>query len=279
MVAPLVPYFKDKSAAFVHAGWNLLLSRARDSEAATAVALAAGALAFAPVAAATWQLSFRALPWAAGSAALELVYLGLLARAYQEGELSVVYPVARGSAPLLILVFSLAVLGAYVAGMKDDLNYFVAGGIVLVRVPRVTASGRDLAMALAIGVSNAAYTLLDKQGLKHAHPLSYLELVVGVPALIYAPLLARRRGMAALRAELRPASIVAGLGMFGAFGLALAAIRLAPSSSLAAVQAVRETSVVIAVVAARLVLRERVTGPRLAGAVAVVAGVAAIAAA
>src|SRR5438477_544141 len=123
----------------------------------------------------------------------------------------------------------------------------------------------------------AAYTLLDKQGLKHARPLSYLELVVGVPALIYAPLLARRRGLAALRAELSLASIVAGLGMFGAFGLALAAIRLAPSSSLAAVQAVRETSVVIAVVAARLVLHERVTGPRLAGAVAVVAGVAAIA--
>jgi drug/metabolite transporter (DMT)-like permease len=67
--------------------------------------------------------------------------------------------------------------------------------------------------------------------------------------------------------------------MFGAFGLALAAIRLAPSDSLAAVQAVRETSVVIAVVAARYVLRERVTPPRMAGAIAVVAGVAAIAAA
>jgi drug/metabolite transporter (DMT)-like permease len=65
--------------------------------------------------------------------------------------------------------------------------------------------------------------------------------------------------------------------MFGAFALALAAIRLAPSSSLAAVQAVRETSVVIAVVLARLLLNEGVTGPRLAGAAAVVLGVAAIA--
>src|SRR5436190_655662 len=193
---PTTPLVLALCAAFVHAGWNLLLSRARDSEAATAVALVAGALAFAPVAAATWQLSSGALPYAAGSAALEFLYLGLLARAYQEGELSVVYPVARGSAPLLILLFSLAVLGA-------SLDAASIAGICL----------------------------------------------------------------------------VAGLGMFGAFGLALAAIRLAPSSSLAAVQAVRETSVVIAVVAARLVLRERVTGPRMAGAVAVVAGVAAIAAA
>lgn len=276
---PATPLILALCAAFVHAGWNLLLSRARDSESATAVALAAGALAFAPVAAATWQLSSRALPYAAGSAALELIYLGLLARAYQEGELSVVYPVARGSAPLLILVFSLAVLGASLDPASIAGICLVAGGVVLVRGPRATASGRDLAMALAIGVSIAAYTLLDKQGLKYAHPLSYLLLVVGVPALIYAPLLARRRGLPALKAELGLASIIAGLGMFGAFGLALAAIRLAPSSSLAAVQAVRETSVVIAVVAARLVLGERVTGPRLAGAVAVVAGVAAIAAA
>src|SRR3954453_14393484 len=109
---PTTPFVLALCAAFVHAGWNLLLSRARDSEAATAIALGAGAVAFAPVAAATWQVGHKALPYAAGSAALELIYLGLLARAYQEGELSVVYPVARGSAPLVILLFSLVVLGA-----------------------------------------------------------------------------------------------------------------------------------------------------------------------
>ena len=276
---PTTPLVLALCAAFVHAGWNLLLSRARDSEAATAVALAAGALAFAPVAAATWDLSAKALPYAAGSAALELIYLGLLARAYQDGELSVVYPVARGSAPLLILVFSLAVLGASLDAASIAGVCLVAGGVVLVRGPSRTANTRDLTMALLIGVCIASYTLLDKQGLKHAHPFSYLELVVGIPALVYAPLLARRRGVNALKAELNPASVIAGLGMFGAFGLALAAIRLAPSSSLAAVQAVRETSVVIAVVAARVILSERVSGPRMVGAVAVVAGVAAIAAA
>jgi drug/metabolite transporter (DMT)-like permease len=264
-------------AAFVHAGWNLLLSRARDSEAATAVALAAGALAFAPVAAATWQVGARALPYAAGSAALELVYLGLLARAYQEGELSVVYPVARGSSPLLILIFSLVVLGATLDSAAIVGICLVAGGVVLVRGSGEVARRRDLRMALAIGAAIAAYTLLDKQGLEHAHPLSYLELVVALPALVYVPLLARKRGVAALQAELNGASIAAGLGMFGAFGLALAAIRLAPSDSLAAVQAVRETSVVIAVVLARLLLGEQVTRLRLAGAVTVVAGVAAIA--
>jgi drug/metabolite transporter (DMT)-like permease len=276
---PTEPLLLALCAALVHAGWNMLLSRARDSEAAAAVALGAGAIAFLPVAAATWRVGSQALPYAAGSAALELIYLAMLARAYQEGELSVVYPVARGSAPLLILVFSVAVLGHSLSPEAVVGIVLVASGVVAVRGRNSATGPRDLALALAIGAAIASYTLLDKQGLKHAAPLAYLELVVGVSALIYVPALAYRRGAAALRAEFQPAALLAGLGMFGAYGLVLAAIKLAPSSSLAAVQAVRESSVVLAVVLARLLLGERVSGLRLAGALAVVAGVAAIAAA
>jgi len=272
---PTTPLVLALCAAFVHAVWNLLLSRARDSEAATAVALTAGTLAFAPVAAATWHLSSQALPYAAGSAVLELLYLGMLARAYQQGELTFVYPVARGSAPLLILLFSVSVLGLSIHVAAVIGVCLVAAGVLLVRGGG--ARPRDMRFALAIGASIAAYTLLDKQGLKHARPLPYLVLVIGIPALVYVPLLAWRRSPAALKAELNAASLAAGLGMLGAFGLALAAIRLAPSSSLAGVQAVRESSVVIAALLARAVLAERVTGRRLAGAAAVAAGVAAIA--
>lgn len=275
---PTEPLLLALCAALVHAVWNLLLSRARDSEAATAVALVAGALAFAPVAAATWRVGARALPYAAGSAALELSYLALLARAYQGGELSVVYPIARGSAPLLIMIFSVTVLGLSVSTASVAGVLLVAAGVMLVRGRRGSASPRDIRFAAAIGVAIASYTLLDKSGLRHAAPFAYLELVVGIPAIVYLLAMLRYRGEAAIRAELNLNSVLAGLGMFGAFGLALAAIKLAPSSSLAAVQAVRESSVVIAVVLARLALRERVSEARLAGAVAVVAGVAAIAA-
>jgi drug/metabolite transporter (DMT)-like permease len=272
---PTAPLVLALCAAFVHAAWNLLLSRARDSEAATAVALTAGTLAFAPVAAATWQMSSQALPWAAGSAALELLYLGMLARAYQQGELTLVYPVARGSAPLLILLFSVSVLGLSIHAAAIIGVCLVAAGVLLVRGG--SARPRDTRFALAIGAAIAAYTLLDKQGLKHARPLAYLEVVIGFPALVYVPLLAWRRSPSSLRAELNGGSLTAGLGMLGAFALALAAIRLAPSSSLAGVQAVRESSVVVAALLARAVLAERVTGRRVAGAAAVAAGVAAIA--
>ena len=270
---PTGPLLLALCAAFVHAGWNLLLSRARDSEQATATAAAVGAVVFAPVAALTWNVGAKAIPWAAASAVLELVYLMLLAHAYQEGELSLVYPVARGSAPLLVLLFTIAVLGETPSAAAIIGIGLVAAGVILVRGWRATASPRHFRLALAIGVSIASYTLVDKQGLKHADPLPYLELVVAPPALVYLWITKRRKGIA----PLTPETVAAGLGIFGAYALALAAIKLASTADVPAVQAVRESSVVIAVVFARVVLRERVTTARLAGAATVVAGVAAIA--
>jgi drug/metabolite transporter (DMT)-like permease len=270
---PTGPLLLALCAAFVHAGWNLLLSRARDSEQATATAAAIGALAFAPVAALTWDVSAKALPYAAISAVLELVYLMLLARAYQEGELSLVYPVARGSAPVLVLLFTVIVLGAAPSTAAIAGIALVAGGVVLVRGGRGSADPRHVRLALAIAVAIASYTLIDKQGVKHADPLPYLELSVAPPALAYLLITKRRKGLAPVKAD----TLLAGLGIFGAYALALSAIRLASTGDVPSVQAVRESSVVIAVLLARATLGERVTGARLAGAVAVVSGVAAIA--
>ena len=92
------------AAAFLHALWNLLLASAPDTSAAIAVATAAGALITLPIAIARWRLEADALPWVAGSAALELAYFVLLARAYAHADLSLVYPVARGLSPVLVLV-------------------------------------------------------------------------------------------------------------------------------------------------------------------------------
>jgi len=270
---PTGPLLLALCAAFVHAGWNLLLSRARDSEQATATAAAIGAVVFAPVAALTWDVGAKAIPYAVISAVLELVYLMLLARAYQEGELSLVYPVARGSAPVLILLFTVIVLGASPGAAAIVGIGLVATGVILVRGGRGRADPRHFRLALAIAVAIASYTLIDKQGLKHADPLPYLELAVAPPALAYLLIIRRRKGIAPVSAE----TVLAGLGIFGGFALALAAIKLATTEQVPAVQAVRESSVVIAVVLARLILKERVTGARLAGAASVVAGVAAIA--
>jgi drug/metabolite transporter (DMT)-like permease len=267
-------------SAFVHALWNLLLARARDSEAATAVALIVGTVVFAPVAALTWDIDPAALPYLGASAALEIGYFALLAGAYERGELSLIYPVARGSAPLLVAVFSVVLLGTALHALTVAGVLLVAAGVLLVRgvTPHHTGdSGPIVLLALAVGATIAAYTLFDKAGLRHAQPFTYLELV-RLPAAVAYPLwIVRRKGRAALRAEAGSSTVLAGVAMFGAFGLALAAIRLAPQAFVPGVQAIRESSVVIAVAAGALLLGERAGRARIVGGVVVAAGVAALA--
>jgi drug/metabolite transporter (DMT)-like permease len=271
---PFAAFALALSSAFVHALWNLLLARARDSEAATAVALIAGTIAFAPVAAITWDLDSGVWPYLAASATLEIAYFTLLAAAYDRGELSVVYPVARGSAPLLVALFSVVLLGTALHALTVVGIALVAAGVLLVRGVTPLQTGDSVGFALLIGATVAAYTLFDKAGLRHAQAFTYLELVVLPSAIVYPLWIGRRKP---LRAELRPSAVLAGVAMFGAFGLALAAIRLAPQAFVPGVQALRETSVVIAVAASAFFLGERVSPLRAAGAVVVVAGVVALA--
>jgi drug/metabolite transporter (DMT)-like permease len=257
------------AAAFVHALWNLLLARARDPQAATAVALVVAIAAFALPAAVFWDVDGRVWPYVAGSAALELVYFALLAAAYRRVELSLVYPVARGSAPVLVLVIAVAGLGVSTSWQQAAGVGLVACGIVLVRGFRgETKPGA--AFGLAIGACIAGYTLVDKSGIRYATPVSYLELTMVPPTIAYAASVARGKGLAALRAETNPAAVVAGLATFGAYTLVLAALRLAPAASVAAV---RETSVIIATALAAVFLKERVGWGRMTGAVAVAAGI------
>ena len=263
------------AAAVVHALWNLLTAQAGESQVAAGVALAAGGLAFAPVAALTWDVGAEALPYAVASVALELAYLALLATGYQRAPLSVVYPVARGAAPVIVLV-----VGAVALGSSPPLG--AAAGVVAVGAGVLLVRGRDggrdarrgLRLGLVVAACIAGYTLVDNAALEHAAPVPYLELVLVPTATLYLAGAAVLRGPRAIAAEVRPAAIVAGLGMFGAYALALAALDRAEAAPVAAV---RESSVVMATGLAAVALGERVDRRRWAGAVLVVAGIAAIA--
>jgi drug/metabolite transporter (DMT)-like permease len=263
------------AAAVIHALWNLLTARAGESQVAAGVALAAGGLAFAPVAALTWDVGAEALPYAAASVALELAYLALLATAYQRAPLSVVYPVARGAAPVIVLVVGALALGASPPAGAAAGVLAVGAGVMLVRG---RDGGRDARRGTRLGLVVAAciagYTLVDNAALEHAAPVPYLELVLAPTALLYLAGAAALRGPRAVLAEVRPPAIFAGLGMFGAYALALAGLARAEAAPVAAV---RESSVVMATALAAVVLHERVDRRRWAGAVLVVAGVAAIA--
>ncbi len=262
------------AAAVVHASWNLLLSGREDTHASTAVAVAVGALVFAPVAALSWSLSTAALPYVAASSGLELLYLVLLACGYSLAAMSFVYPIARGSAPVFVLLVSVLALGTRVSLATAGGVLLVALGVVLVRGLRQPARARELGLTLAVGACIAGYTLVDKHGITHARPIAYIELVFLPTAACYLVGVGRSRGAAALTAALSRATVAAGVGFFGSYALVLAALSLAPAASVAAV---RETSVVLAVAFVAARGRERVGLGRLAGAATVVAGIACIA--
>jgi len=261
------------AAAVLHAFWNVLLARAADVRAATTVALALGALAFAPVAVLTWDVDAAAVPWIVASAALELLYFFLLTAAYRGFDLSLVYPIARGAAPVLVLVGATAA-GAAVGGWQALGVVLVGVGVVLVRGLLATGDTRGVLLALVIGATIAGYTLVDKEGIEHASAIAYLELVL-LPVAVAGVLGYAAAGrLAALRAEIGWATATAAAASFGAYALALGALALA---SAPAVAAVRETSILVAVALGALVLKERVNPLRVVGAALVVVGVALVA--
>ena len=258
-------------SAFLHAFWNLVLAGTRDIQAATAVALAIGLLAFAPVAALAWRVDPQVWPYLVVTSLLQLTYFVFLTAAYARADLSFVYPIARGGAPVLVLVASVLVLRTGTSAAQVLGVLLVAGGVLLVRGVGGRAGTVDLLLALAVAVCIASYTLVDKYGIRYASPIVYQELSMILPTVAFLVLTLRRRGAPALRGAVRPATATAGLAAFGAYILVLAALARAPAASVAAV---RETSVVIATALAAPLLHERVGAVRLAGAVLVVLGVA-----
>lgn len=148
-------------------------------------------------------------------------------------------------------------------------------GILLVRglgTRRDVAGG---ALAIAIAIAIAAYTLVDKYGIRYASPIVYLELGMAPTALGTLLLVALLPSSGArLRAAVRPTPAAAGVVSFVAYVFVLAALVRAPAASVAAV---RETSVLIAAALAAPILGERVGPVRLAGALLVVAGIALVA--
>lgn len=258
------------AAAAVHACWNQLLARSGDPHARTAVGMLIGVAAFLPVA--LVDLRFEPVAWVlvAVSVGLELVYFVLLATAYTRAPMGVVYPIARGSAPVIVLLVGVLVPGGSVSLLAAAGILLVVAGIVLVHGIDGRARPRDVALALGVGACIAGYTLVDAAGVRRASPAAYIEVVFAAVALLYSGAVARRAGVRALRMVLDRRTAAIGTGVVTAYGLVLLALTLAPAAPVAAL---RETGVVIAMLLLMATGQERVTPVRLGGAVVVCGGV------
>ena len=168
---------------------------------------------------------------------------------------------------MLVLVLAALLLGIHPSAGQVVGILVVAAGVMIVRGIGRDVEAGQLLLPLAVAVTIASYTLVDRSGIQHANAIAYFELSA-VITLAYPVWIARRRGIGVLRAELNWATVVGGAAMFGAYCLVLAALRLAPPGPVAAV---RESSVVIATALAAALLGEEVSRVRLLGAVLVAA--------
>lgn len=261
------------AGALMHASWNLMVKRAGDIRLATAGVYILGGVISAcvlpfipPPARASW--SYLAL-----ATLIEVLYGLLLAAAYRVGDLSHAYPIMRGTAPLLVALGSGVLIG-------DQLTPMVWAGVGLVSVGIFCMvldarsrglSGTATRLALLNAAVIASYTTVDALGVRSCgQPAAYslwLFMLVGVPWLAWVLRASARR--AALRRHLGYLSI-GGLCSVGSYGLALWAMTRAP---VAAVAAVRESSIVFATLLGALVLKERVTPARALAACGIALGV------
>ena len=232
------------------------------------------AVVFAPVAALTWDVDGSAWPYIAASAALELAYFALLAAAYERADLSFVYPIARGAAPVLVLV----VVGRRARRERVGRRGGRRAGDRRRRAARArrrhAGPGAGSPSRSASRPASPATRWSTTRASATRPPCRYFEAVLLLTAPVYAAAVMVARGRGALRAALTWRAGAAGVAMFAAYALTLAALEIAEAAPVAAL---RETSVVMATAAAAIAAHEQVPPARLAGAVIVVAGIALIA--
>ncbi|HEU5319306.1 MAG TPA: DMT family transporter [Methylomirabilota bacterium] len=271
-------------AAVCHATWNLLVkSQPRPLE-VQAGALVLGVVLTSPVLLVYPLADMTPAAWLLVllSALFETGYVFALSAAYAAGDLSLVYPVARGTAPLVVAPLAVALFGEPVSPQGGLGILLVVAGICVTHAGALRAwvaaagSRRALGLALLSGVMTAAYSLVNRQGIREAPVPLYGFLVLLINVTLLGLALGLRRRLTWPPA--RPASwgrigLVSVL-MIVAYLAVLFAMARAPVGY---VVAAREVSIVVAALLGALVLRERHSGARLAGAVLIFAGLAAIA--
>jgi drug/metabolite transporter (DMT)-like permease len=267
-------------AGVLHAAWNAIASAISDKTVAfvlIGVAQAALAVILLPIAGLPRS---GALPFAAASAVIHVAYTAALLQSYRLGDYGRAYPLARGTAPLLVGAGAWVIAGEHLTAVQIAGTCTIAAALTAI----VFAGGRltraDLpatAAALLTGVTIASYTIVDGLGVRHAHnPAGYLALLflLEEPAIlaIGAYRLRGRLDRRLLRDV--PAGIAAGTISVLAYGIVVWAQTRGP---LALVSALRETSVISAALIATLLFKEPFARRRLLPSVAVAVGIVLIA--
>ena len=267
------------AAAAMHATWNVLIKVRLDPFASISLMSFGMAIMSLPL------LPFVAVPsgitwaWLIASVILHTGYNYFLARAYETGDMAQTYPLARGTAPLMTALGGLVLLGEMPGSVAiGGIGLLCAGTFVMsMRGGAMSAlAGKSVVYALITSVFIAGYTLADGSGARSAMDgVSYavwLFLVEGVWSLIFCVMVRGKRVVRTLLPEWK-IGLMAGLLSSLGYGIAIWAMTKAP---IAAVAALRESSILFAMALSVVVLGEKLTRWRIAAALLIVAGVVAL---
>jgi len=282
----LLPLMLVLASGWLHAAWNLLLKRSNDKIVFVWWMTLISVIAFSPllfISHSSGGLPREAVPYAVASGLVQTFYIVAISRAYGDGDLSMVYPLSRGSAPVFIFILASLLLAERASPLGVAGIFSVAVGVYMIflrsiRAPDLLGPIRSLGrwesqFALIIGLSIAIYHIIDKKGVSMANPVPYVFVMfvthlIGVTVWTF---LVRSPGV--IRTEWlkcrRTASISGALTIFAYF-LVVVALSMDKASY---VGSARNIGIVFSVLFGRWFLGESYTGIRLVASAFIFAGV------
>ncbi|WP_327423100.1 DMT family transporter [Streptomyces sp. NBC_01230] len=266
------------AAAVTHASWNAIAHAIKDQLLSFTLISGGGALLGAVIACFVPLPAAEAWPYLVVSAVLHVAYMALLMRSFTLGDFGQMYPIARGTAPLVVTVLAAVFVGERPDGWATAGVAVACAGLVGVALWGIRGSQARphwpaITAALATGLAIAGYTTVDGVGVRASGTslgyIAWLMILEGLAVPAYT--LSRRRGQ--LAAQLKP---FAARGLLGAalsvaaYGLVLWAQTKAP---LAPIAALRESSIIVGAAIGSVFFKERFGAPRIAAAGLMVIGI------
>jgi drug/metabolite transporter (DMT)-like permease len=217
----------------------------------------------------------EAWPWLIASGVIHMLYQLFLAYAYEQGDLSRVYPIARGAAPMIVVIFSVLFLTDPINGW-EYIGIAVLGAGIVLMARGVFGNNESLELlpfALGSACATAGYSLVDGLGARvSGDAITYVTWVFVMSGVFYVPAVLALRGRTVLIADRRAwtVGLVAAAASYFAYAIVVWAMTLAP---IAVVTALRETSILFAVLIGWIAFGERMDRGKIAAAILIVLGV------
>ncbi len=278
-------------SALMHATWNMLAKRSSHPLAFLWLVNLSSTVMFLPVFTwAIWEhgLPASALPWVVATGILHILYISFLSQAYRYGALSIAYPISRGTGVALVPLIAIPLLGEEISlvgvlgislvliGILSlyarEIRLLFRPSSVGVMLQDRLASNRGAVYALITGVTIASYSVVDKIGVSHAHPLVYGYLIFVSMTLGLSPYVMNNHQEDAWR-EWRTNPwlvLIGGLFVQATYLIILAAMTIAPVSYIVPL---REVSVLFGAILGMLFLKEVMTTTRIVAALIITGGV------